>query len=105
MPVEVVGQSVNGKTFRQETRTTVVNAHGAQLILGMTIEIQPAILLINKKTGAKAQCRVVYQKRVESEKSELGIEFLEPQHRFWGIAFPPEDWSRAERKIPVAHSK
>jgi hypothetical protein len=105
MPVEVVGQSVNGKAFRQETRTTVVNAHGAQLMLATTIEIQPSILLINKKTGAKAQCRVVYQKRVESEKSELGIEFLEPQHRFWGIAFPPEDWSRAERKIPVAHSK
>jgi hypothetical protein len=60
MPVEVVGQSVNGKAFRQ---------------------------------------------RVESEKAELGIEFLEPQPRFWGIAFPPEDWSRAERKMPAAHSK
>jgi hypothetical protein len=105
MPVEIVGQSVNGKAFRQETRTTVVNAHGAQLILAMTIEIQPSVLLRNIKTGAEVQCRVVYQKRVESEKSELGVEFVEPQHRFWGIAFPPEDWSRAERKIPTAHSK
>jgi hypothetical protein len=105
MPVEIVGQSMNGKPFCQETRTTVVNAHGAQLVLAMTVEIQPSILLRNKKTGAEAQCRVVYQKRVESEKSELGIEFVEPQRRFWGIAFPPEDWSRAERKIPAAHSK
>ena len=86
MPVEVAGQSVNGKAFRQETRTTAVNAHGAQLILAMTVEMQPSILLRNTKTGAEAQCRVVYQKRVESEKAELGIEFLEPQPRFWGIA-------------------
>jgi hypothetical protein len=45
MPVEIVGQSVNGTAFRRETRTTVVNAHGAQLILAMTIEIQPSTLL------------------------------------------------------------
>ena len=105
MPVEVVGQSVNGKSFRQETRTTAVNAHGAQLILPTTVEIQPAILLRNTKTGAEVQCRVVYQKRIESEKAELGVEFVEPQPRFWGIAFPPEDWSRAERKMPPGHSK
>ena len=105
MPVEVVGQSVNGKAFRQETRTTAVNAHGAQLILATTVEMQPSILLRNTKTGAEVQCRVVYQKRIESEKAELGVEFVEPQPRFWGIAFPPGDWSRAERKMPPGHSK
>ena len=105
MPVEVVGQSVNGKAFRQETRTTAVNAHGAQLILPTTVEIQPAILLRNTKTGAEVQCRVVYQKRIESEKAELGVEFVEPQPRFWGIAFPPEDWNSAERKKPGSSSK
>jgi hypothetical protein len=105
MPVEVVGKNVNGKMFRQETRTTVVNAHGAHLILATTTEIEPSILLINKKTGTETQCRLVYQKRIESGKSELGIEFVDPQPRFWGIAFPPEDWSRAERKIPAFTSR
>ena len=105
MPVEVVGQRVNGKVFRQETRATAVNAHGAQLILGMAIEIQPSIHLRNKKTGAEAQCRVVYQKRIETEKAELGIEFVDSQPTFWGITFPPEDWSGAQRKIPALHSK
>ncbi len=101
MPVEVVGQNVNGKGFRQETRTTVVNAHGAHLALATATEIEPSILLINKKTGAEVQCRVVYQKKIESGEAELGIEFVNAQPRFWGIAFPPEDWSRAERKIPA----
>ena len=105
MPVEVVYHSVNGKSIRQDTRTTVVSAHGALLILATTTEIEPSIHMINKKTGTEVQCRVVYQKRIESGKAELGIEFVDPQPRFWGIAFPPEDWSRAERKIPVAPSK
>ena len=105
MPVAVVGKSIDGKTFRQETRTTVVNAHGAHLILATTTEIEPLLLLINKKTEAEVQCRLVYQKRIESGKSELGIEFVIPQPRFWGIAFPPEDWSRAERKIPAFTAK
>jgi hypothetical protein len=97
MPVEVVGQRVNGKVFRQETRATAVNAHGAQLILGMAIEIQPSIHLRNKK--------VVYQKRIETEKAELGIEFVDPRPTFWGITFPPGDWSAAQRKMPVLPSK
>jgi len=105
MPVEVVGRSVNGKGFRQETRTTAVNAHGAHLILATATEIELSIILKNKKTSAEVECRVVYQKRMEGGKAELGIEFVDPQPRFWGIAFPPEDWSRAERKIPVGPSR
>lgn len=105
MPVEVVGKNVNGKSFRQETRTTVVNAYGGHLTLSTTAEIEPSILLINKKTGTEAQCRVVHQKRIGSGKYELGIEFVAPQPRFWGIAFPPEDWSRAERKLPAFTSR
>ena len=100
MPVEITGKTVNGESFRRATRTTYVNAHGARLILAATTEIEPAILLINKTTGTQAQCHLVYQKKIMGGKYELGIEFVAPQPRFWGIAFPPEDWSRAERKIP-----
>jgi hypothetical protein len=100
MPVEVVGKGAGGESFRQETRTTVVNAHGARLVLESATEIEPFIFLINKKTGTEVHCRVVYQKRIENGKAELGIEFVDPRPRFWGIAFPPEGWSRAERTIP-----
>lgn len=96
MPVEVVAQSLDGTTFRQDTRTTVVGAHGALLVLATTTDIKPFLLLINKKTGGEGQCRVAYQKRIESGKVELGIEFVDPQPRFWRIAFPPDNWSRAD---------
>jgi len=105
MPVEVVAQSVDGMTFRQDTRTTVVGAHGALLVLATTTEIKPILLLINKKTGGEAQCRVAYQKRIDGGRVELGIEFVDPQPRFWRIAFPPDNWSRADRKMPATPSK
>jgi hypothetical protein len=105
MPVEVVAQSLDGETVRQDTRTTVVSAHGALVVLETTAEIKPSLLLINKKTGGEAQCRVAYQKRIEGGKVELGVEFVDPQPRFWRIAFPPDNWSRADRKMPATPSK
>lgn len=105
MPVEVFGQAVNGKVFREETRTTTVNAHGALLVLGTAVQIKPSVLLINKTTRIEVQCRVISLKETEKGKIELGVEFVIPQPRFWGIAFPPEDWNNADRKKPVSQNK
>jgi hypothetical protein len=62
MPVEIIGQTTTGNAFREDTRTTAVNAHGALLLLTTPNEINPSVALVNKKTDAKAQCRVVYRK-------------------------------------------
>ena len=105
MPVEVFGQAANGKMFREETRTTTVNAHGALLVLGSPVQIKPSVLLINKTTRIEVQCRVISLKETEKGKVELCIEFMIPQPRFWGITFPPEDWSNADRKRPPSLSK
>ena len=100
MPVEVFAQAVDGKVFREETRTTTVNAHGALLVLGSAIQIKPSVLLINKTTRIEVQCRVVSLKEMEKGKAELCVEFVIPQPQFWGISFPPEDWNNADRKRP-----
>jgi len=105
MPVEIFGQSIDGKVFREETRTTVVNAHGALLTLSSATQIKPSVILINKTTKMEAHCRVIYLKRADKDKSELGVEFVDPQPRFWGIAFPPEDWDNADRKRPPSSSR
>jgi hypothetical protein len=105
MPVVVFGQQVNGKVFREETRTTVVNAHGALIILSAEVDIKPSVLLVNQISKMEAQCRVISQKETERGKSELGVEFVAPQPRFWGIAFPPEDWNNADRKMPESQSR
>ena len=105
IPVEIFGYAVNGKVFRAETRTTMVNAHGALLILTLATELKSSILLINKKTSSEVQCRLIYQKETEKGSAEIGIEFVSPQPRFWGIAFPPDDWNNADRKKPSLSSK
>ena len=100
MPVEIFGQASSGKVFREETRTIVVNAHGALLMMTSIPLIKPSVLLVNKKTRTEAQCRVIFQKETEPGKGEMSVEFVDPQPRFWGIAFPPEDWNNADRKKP-----
>ena len=100
MPVEIFGQSANGKVFREETRTVVVNAHGALLIVASVQEIKSSLLLVNKRTKTEVQCRVIFHKETEKGRAELGVEFVSPQPRFWGIAFPPDDWNNADRKRP-----
>jgi hypothetical protein len=105
MPVEISGQEINGKAFRREAHTRVVNAHGALLILAAIPQIKPLIRLVNKRSSTEVQCRVAYRKEIENGTVELGVEFETPQAMFWGITFPPEDWSRADRKIPGGPSR
>lgn len=105
MPVMVFGQQLNGKVFSEETRTSVVSAHGALIVFTSEVQIKPSVLLVNKISKMEAQCRVVSQKDTEKGKSELGLEFVDPQPRFWGIAFPPEDWNNADRKMPGSQSR
>jgi len=105
IPVELVGTTVDGVSFHHQTRTADVNSNGAHLILMTTLDVEPSILMINKWSSLEAQSRVVFQKRIDASRTELGLEFVIPQPRFWGIAFPPEDWNKAERKMPVQISK
>src|SRR5207249_4113517 len=44
-------------------------------------------------TGEEIACRVVYVSPHESEKRQVGVDFIEPCPRFWRISFPPSDWS------------
>ena len=101
IPVEVYGQSLDGKIFHEETRTLVANAHGVLISLATEIGLQQTLLLVHKKTRKEIECRVTYRKETEKGRAEVGIEFVSPSPRFWRIAFPPEDWSWAERKQPA----
>ena len=100
IPVEVYGQWSDGRVFHEETRTLVVNAHGALVHLATEVNLKQMVLLVHKKTGNEVQCRVAYRKEIENGRAEVGIEFVSPTPRFWGIAFPPDDWKSSERNRP-----
>jgi hypothetical protein len=93
MPIVVSGE-IRGRTpFSQETRTMVVNAHGALLLLRIAVRVGQLLTLKNLKTQEQQSCRVVNIAINQDGKMEAAVEFLTPAPRFWRIAFPPLDWT------------
>jgi len=92
--VIVRGRNPDGKSFfDEETKTLVVNAHGALIHLRSEVKADQKITLTHKASQASEDCRIVYVGRMQGGKAQVGIEFDAPAPKFWGISFPPEDWN------------
>jgi len=101
--VVVHGKAVNGSTIEEETLTTVVNAHGALIDLAAKVQAGQPLVLQNRDTGEKQECRVIHLGPKQGEKFQIGLEFAQPAPRFWHIDFPPETWNSqqgAARPVP-----
>lgn len=93
----VRGKNRDGKTFfHEETRTLVVNAHGALIHLQTEVVANQKITITNKVTQQSEGCRVVYVGTMDGDKAKVAVEFDRPAPKFWAISFPPEDWNLAE---------
>jgi hypothetical protein len=98
--VTVFAQSPDHRVFGEITKTASVSAHGALITMKTDVDPQKPVLMVNKKTGAESQCHVSHRKEIEDNQLEIGLEFVTPLPKFWGINFPPEDWDPADRKRP-----
>jgi len=92
VPIHVSGKNTERKDFTEETRTLVVNAHGALISLAARVVADQSITVENKATHQILECRVVYLGTSQAGKTQMGIEFSRPSNRFWQIDFPPDDW-------------
>jgi hypothetical protein len=92
LPVLVHGKTVDGKPFHEHAFTLVVNAHGALILLAARVAIRQTVTLANVATEQGAECRVVYLGLKDAGKTQVGVEFLQPNPKFWNIEFPPSDW-------------
>ena len=92
VPIHVSGKTVANQDFSEETRTLVVNAHGALISLGAQVKPGQKITLANNATHQSLECRVVHIGAAHGGKTQLGIEFAKPSPKFWLIDFPPDDW-------------
>ena len=92
----VQGVSCDGHAFREKTMTLAVNAHGALIHLAQDVRPEEHVTLTNGYTEAQQACRVVYAKPMTGNVRAVGIEFLKPAPKFWGIDFPPTDWKPFE---------
>ena len=96
VPIQINGKDREEQEFQEETRTLVVNAHGALISLSARVLAGQHITLSNKSTRKTLDCRIVHLGTVSAGKVQTGIEFLKPCPSFWQIDFPPEDWVAPE---------
>ena len=87
MRIEAQGRAHNGKKFRETCQTVVVNAHGGLLLLKHEVNDGEMLVLTNPETLEEQECRVVYLGDPGDRGQRVGIEFLTPAPRFWGVDF------------------
>lgn len=90
MRVQAAGRGHDGRKFNESCETVVVNAHGGLLMLKHEIDNGEMLVLTNPLTQEEQECRVVYQGDPSDRGQRIGIEFLTPAPRFWGVEFAPE---------------
>jgi len=91
VPIAVKGTDTEGRAFREETRTIVINRNGARVCLRATVRPNERITIINLQNQLSCPFRVVIQlQKSLSGQPEWGVECLKPEINFWGILFPEQ---------------
>jgi hypothetical protein len=101
IPVRASGKSIQGRKFRENSQTIVINAHGGLLYLQEEIALGADLVLINPVTEEEQECRVVYLGDTSEKGTRVGVEFLSPSPHFWGVDFAPQDWPTGPSSHPV----
>ena len=91
--VRIRGTDLQGKSFEEQTVTLAINAHGALVSLKNRLTSGSKVQMRHNMTDEEQECHVVHLGQVREGKTEVGLEFSEPRHGFWRVAFPPEDWT------------
>lgn len=88
--VQAQGKSRDRRKFKETCETVVVNAHGGLLLLKHEVDNGEMLVLTNPETLEEQECRVVYLGDPVAKGQRVGVEFLTPAPRFWGVEFSNE---------------
>jgi PilZ domain len=91
--VLLAGKNNQGRRFKHACETIVINAHGALLYADQELEVGALLVLTNPFTQDEQECRVVYLGDDSDKGQRVGVEFLTPAPRFWGVEFAGPDWT------------
>ena len=90
MRIQAQGRGHNGKKFRETCETVVVNGFGGLLLLKHEVNNGEMLVITNPETQEELECRIVYLGDLGAKGQRVGIEFLTPAPRFWGVDFSIE---------------
>ena len=82
-----------GPQFYESTKTLVVSAHGALMVLKGMVAPKQKLLLQNTGSGKQEECRVVSVNHELTGPPTVAVEFTRRAPSFWHLAFPPADWT------------
>ena len=93
IPITISGKDAAGHTFKENTRTLIINKHGAKVATAHQLSLGAEITVENRALGRTAKGNVVWlgDKFSAKELYEIGVQLSEAQN-VWGIEFPPDDW-------------
>lgn len=93
VPVRVSGYNDLGSSFKENTHTTSISPRGTLILLSTPVRIGQRLVLSNIPTKAVIECIVAYKGGRKDDSFEVGLQFALPNPTFWGVTFPPADWS------------
>lgn len=83
----------NGGIMAEDTKTEVVNSDGGMVVLKFPVKQGQRPKIKNLNTAEEVTCVVVVVASGQHDTKEVGIEFEQPNSRFWRVSFPPQDWN------------
>jgi hypothetical protein len=97
IPIQVRWTPPGEPPIVEDATTLVVSAHGALIFVAMKVKTGSRIFARNQQAQEK-ECRVVHTRESRERKHEVGVAFLVPGGKFWGLEFPPADWTRENER-------
>jgi hypothetical protein len=95
--VVLAGKNQQGRRFRAKTETIVINAHGGLVYLDQDLEMGALLILTNTFSQEEQECRIVYLGDDSDKGRRVGLEFVTPAPRFWGVELAQPDWVAAQQ--------
>ncbi len=93
IPITITGKDADGRPFKENTRTVILNKHGAKIVTVHQLALGAEVLLENRALGRTAKTTVVClgDRQSSREPTEIGIQLIEAEN-IWGVELPPDDW-------------
>ncbi|MFB3920927.1 MAG: hypothetical protein ACE145_04350 [Terriglobia bacterium] len=93
IPITISGKDATGRAFKENTRTIILNKHGARIVTVHQLALGSELLLENRALGRTAKTMVAWLGDPPSvrEPAEVGIQLVEAEN-IWGVELPPDDW-------------
>ncbi|MBZ5644150.1 MAG: PilZ domain-containing protein [Acidobacteriia bacterium] len=79
--------------FAADTVTVVISPHGALVRLPWDVPLNQELQLQNPSSLESQNATVAFVHPLGDGNFDVGVDFNRPNPGFWGVTFPPDDWS------------